>query len=82
MKRCFRSSVNIAKTRSFPGPGIGSDHELVMITFCLRLKKVNKQGPTRIKFDLEKLKDPQIAGDFQSNDRREVRFSPFLTRRM
>ena len=66
VKRRFQSSVNIAKTRSFPGADIGSDHELVMMTFRLRLKKINKQGQTRIKFDIEKLKDPMIAEDFKA----------------
>ena len=36
VKRRFQSSVNIAKTRSFPGADVGSDHELVMMTFSLR----------------------------------------------
>ena len=40
VKRRFQSSVNIAKTRSFPGADIGSDHELVMMTFRLRLERV------------------------------------------
>ena len=62
----FMSSINIAKTRSFPGADIGSDHELVFMTFKLHLKKVKKQGHTRIKFDLEKLKDPTIAQAFQA----------------
>ena len=35
VKKRFSSSVNIAKTRSFPGADIGSDHELVMMTFKL-----------------------------------------------
>ena len=66
VKRRFRSSINIAKTRSFPGADIGSDHELVIMTFKLHLKRVKKQGHTRIKFDLEKLKDPTIAEAFQA----------------
>ena len=66
VKRRFRSSVNIAKTRSFPGADIGSDHELVLMTFKLHLKKVKKLGPTRIKFDLERLKDPEVAEAFQA----------------
>ena len=37
VKRRFQSSVNIAKTRSFPGADIGSDLELVIMTFRLRL---------------------------------------------
>ena len=65
VKRRVQSSVNIARTRSFPGADTGSDHELVMMTFRLHLKKVNKQGHTRIKFDLEKLKDP-------SDDRNKI----------
>ena len=52
------TNVNTAKTRSFPGADIGSDHDLVMMSFRLRLKKIKMQGPTRVKFDLEKLKDP------------------------
>ena len=66
VKRRFWSSINIAKTRSFPGADIGSDHELVIMTFKLHLKRVKKQGHTRIKFDLEKLKDPTIAEAFQA----------------
>ena len=66
VKRRFRSTINIAKTRSFPGADIGSDHELVIMTFKLHLKRVKEQGHTRIKFDLEKLKDPTIAEAFQA----------------
>ena len=36
VKKRFRSGVNIHRTRSFPGADIGSDHDLVMMTF-LRL---------------------------------------------
>ena len=55
VKRRFRTSVNVAKTRSFSGADINSDHELVKMTFRLRLKKLKKkQGHTRTKF--EKLK--------------------------
>lgn len=66
VKRRFQSSVNIAKTRSFPGADIGSDHELVIMTLKLHLKRVKKQGQTRIKFDLEQLKDPAVAEAFQA----------------
>ena len=43
--KCFRSSVNVAKTQSFPGADIGSDHDLVMtmIGMCLKsLPSANK----------------------------------------
>lgn len=67
VKRRFHTSVNIARTRSFPGADINSDHELVMMSFCLHLKKVKKkQGHARIKFDLEKLKDPDVAQIFEA----------------
>ena len=32
----------------------GSDHDLLMMTFHLRLKKISKPKHTRLKFDLEK----------------------------
>ena len=35
-------TVNIHRTRSFPGADIGSDHDLVMMTFLVRLKKTRK----------------------------------------
>ena len=63
-KWCFQLSVNIAKTRSFPGANIGSDHELAMMTFKFCLQRVKNQGSTRIRFSLEKLKDPNIAEIF------------------
>ena len=66
VKRHFQISVNIAKTRSFPGADIGSDHNLVMMTFKLHLNKVSKQGHTRIRFDLEKLKDNEVAEMFKA----------------
>ena len=72
VKRRFQSSVNVAKTRSFPGADIGSGHELVMMTFKLRLKRGKNQGSIRIRFSLEKLKDLNIADFFSSNDTRKV----------
>ena len=41
MKR-FKTSVNIIKTRSFPGADIASNHELVMMTCKLYLKRGEK----------------------------------------
>ena len=39
-----------------------------MMTFHLHLKKLKKkQDHTRIKFDLEKLKDPDVAQVFKAN---------------
>ena len=53
--------MNIAKARSFPGADIGSDQELVMMTFRPRLQIMENQSNIRIRFSLEKLEDPNIA---------------------
>ena len=42
-KRRFSSSVNLQQTRTFPAADVGSDHDLVMMTFRLELKRVNKR---------------------------------------
>ena len=66
VKNRFKTSVNIAKTRSFPGVDIGSDHDVVMMTFKIHMKRANKQCNTMIRLDLEKLKDPEVAEIFQA----------------
>ena len=43
-----------------------SDHNLLMMTFRLRLKKISKPKHTRLKFDLKKLKDPKVLESFQA----------------
>ena len=37
-----------------------------MMTFHLRLKRINKPKHTRLKLDLEKLKDPNVLESFQA----------------
>ena len=59
------TSVNINKTRSFPGANIGSDHEMLMMTFSIHLKNPKKNKFTRNKFDLEKLKNPETKKLFE-----------------
>ena len=44
IRRRFMTSVNTVKTRSFPGADIGSDHDLVMMSFRL-LKEDKNAGP-------------------------------------
>ncbi|WP_419612070.1 hypothetical protein [Thiolapillus sp.] len=39
---------------------------MLMMTFRLRLKKISKPKHTRLKFDLEKLKDPNVLESFQA----------------
>ena len=65
MSKCFSTSVNINKTRSFPGADIGSDHDMLMMTFSLHLKNPKKNKFTRNKFDLEKLKNPETKKLFE-----------------
>ena len=46
VKKRFRSGVNIHRTSSFPGADIGSDNDLVMMTFqvCLKMARKPKVG--------------------------------------
>ena len=50
----------------FPQASIGSDHDLLMMTFHLRLKRISKPKHTRLKSELEKLKDPCVLETFQA----------------
>ena len=76
VKQLFQSSVNIAKTRRFPGADTGSDNELEMMTFRLRLQRMKNQGNIKIRFTLEKLKDPNIAEIFRATI--GEKFAPLL----
>ena len=38
----------------------------MMMTFRVRLKKTRKPTQSRLSFDLEKLRDPDVAGTFQA----------------
>ena len=62
----FRSGVNIARIRGFPEANIASDHDLLMMTFHLRPKRISKPKPTRLKFDLEKLKEHYVFETFKA----------------
>ena len=59
--RRFKSSINGAKTRTYQGADVGSDHDLLLLTIKIKLKRNNKTTNNRIKFDLEKLKDQSIV---------------------
>ena len=73
MKKRFRSGTKTARTRTFPGADVGSDHDMVM-TFQTRLKNERKPNQPRIRFDLEKLNDPKVVSAFQGG-----RFAPLAT---
>jgi exonuclease III len=64
--RRFKSSINKAQTRSFPGVDIGSDHNLVLTRLKLKLKSNRSNKSSRIRFNLDRLKDPKVAEIFQA----------------
>ena len=66
VKKRFRSGIKTAKTRTFPGADVGSDHDMVMMTFQIRLKSSRKPTQPRIRFDLEKLNDSTVMSAFQA----------------
>ena len=62
----YQSGTNRAKTRTFPGADVGSNHDLVILNFRVRLKTINKPKTIRLKFNLEQLKDPNICKSLQA----------------
>ena len=75
VKKRFRSGVNTHRAWSFLRADIGSDHDLVMLTFRVRLKKARKPNQPTLRFDLEKLRDLYVICSFLSNDRWEIRIT-------
>ena len=49
IRKLFRSNLIFPQTRTFRAVDIGSDHDLVMMTFRLRLKRDQQQTSKRIK---------------------------------
>ena len=66
MKKRLRSRVNNHKTKSFPGADIGSVRDLLMITSRVRLKRARKPNHQKQRFDLEKLRSPDMVCTFQA----------------
>ena len=66
VRKRFKSGVNNARTQSFQAADIGSDHDLLMMTFHLHLKRITKPKHTRLHFDHKKLKDPDVLETFQA----------------
>ena len=56
---------------------VGSDHDMVMMTFQTRLKNSRKPTQPRIRFDLEKLNDPTVMSAFRATI--GGRFAPLAT---
>ena len=57
-------SIKRNKSKTFQDADINSDHDLVMITMKLKMKKNLRNHGPRLEFNLEKLKEnPQVQND-------------------
>ena len=77
VKKRFRSSIKTARTRTFTDADVGSDHDMVMMTFQTRLKNSRKPTQPRVRFNLEKLNDPTVMNAFLATI--GGRFAPLAT---
>ena len=70
------TSLNLAKTRTFPGADIGSDHDLVLTSLKSRLKRLPRKNQSKIKYDVQKLEETSILSAFKA----EIggRFGPLI----
>lgn len=76
IRQRFRSSVQVSRTRSFPGADVGSDHDLVLLGVKIKLKRHFKPPSFRKRFNVAKLQSQPVQDAFQA----EVggRFGPLL----
>ena len=54
----------ITDTRTYRGADIGSDHNLVIANIKLKLCRVAKPMGTREKYDVSKLRNPEVRKEF------------------
>ena len=71
VRKRFRSGMNIARTRNLL-VDIGSDHDLLMMTFHLRLKRISKPKKNKTQVWPRKAERSQCVGNLPSYDGREV----------
>ena len=62
----FTSGIKRGSTRTYPGADVGSDHDMVLMNFKVRLKKTKMSKNTRLKFNLDRLKDRKILESFKA----------------
>ena len=62
----YFSNIKIVRTRAFQDVDVGSDHDMVMMTFYTCLRKSRKPTKLRIRFDIEMLSDPTVVSAFQA----------------
>ena len=60
----FKSSINKASTRTYTGADIYSDHDLVLCNLKIKLKRSKKGKCSRIRYDVDKLLNPEVKDIF------------------
>ena len=63
-------------TRVFPGADIGSDHDLLIMAMKVKLIRRQRKDHTRLRYDIERLKDTAILDEFRATLGRK--FTPLL----
>ena len=66
----FKNQIKSCNT--YPGAGINSDHNLVMMKCDLKFKKIKKPIKKYHKWNLEKLKIPEIAEKYQNKSDEKI----------
>lgn len=64
LPRCFIFSFNKVQTRRHPGADIDNDHELVLTTMKLKVRRLS--NILKFAFDSEKRQDPNIEEVFNA----------------
>ena len=78
VRKRFRSRVNSARKQSFPEADMGSDHDLLMMTFHLGLKRISKPKH-KTQVWPQKAERSLCVGNLPSYDRREICISHHLS---
>ncbi|XP_049861464.1 uncharacterized protein LOC126355229 [Schistocerca gregaria] len=69
VRQRFRNQV--LNCKAFPGVDVDSDHNLLVMTCRLKLKKLQKGGNLR-RWDLDKLKEPEVGHSFRESTREQL----------
>lgn len=70
VRQRFKNQVK--DCRSYPGPDIGSDHNLVMMKYNLKFKKIEKAKRKTRRWDIASLKDTKVQEEFQNKVKRQL----------
>ena len=57
----IKSNIIRSSTRTYPGADINSDHDLIMCNLKLKLRSNKPHKNKRIRYNVNKLKDPKIC---------------------